>query len=240
MRFKIKFILLYLFIFLNFSPPAYAMHIAEGMLNFKWCAFWWIISLSFILVGLRHIQKLKQKNLMYLVLLSTLAAVVFIFSLVPLPVPIAGTTSHPTAIGLSALFLGVLSTAVISFISLFIQAIFLGHGGLTTLGANVFSMGVVGSVVAVFTNCILKKIKLPLGLRVFLVSFLADISTYVTTSAQLALSLAKFKEATSLFIKFILIFLPIQSPIAILEALISMAIIKYIYVHKRQIIEHLI
>lgn len=240
MRFKIKSPLLFLFIFLSFAHSAYAMHIAEGMLDFRWSGIWWLLTGPFIIIGLYHIQKLKRQNLMYLVLLSTMAAAVFVFSMVPLPVPITGATSHPTATGLSGLLLGVLSTTVVSFISLFIQAVFLGHGGLTTLGANVFSMGLVAPFVAVSTYYIFKKIKVPLALRVFLVSFLADISTYVTTSAQLALSLVKFKETLALFTKFILIFLPIQLPIAVLEALLTTAIIKYIHLHKRNIIEHLL
>lgn len=238
LRFRI--LLFILFIFLSHTPSASAMHIAEGMLDFRWSGIWWLVAGPFILIGLYHIKKLKRQNLMYLVLLSTMAAAVFVFSMIPLPVPVTGTTSHPTATGLSGLLLGVLSTTVVSFISLFIQAVFLGHGGLTTLGANVFSMGIIAPLVAVSTYYILKKIKIPLALRVFLVSLLANISTYVTTSAQLTLSLVKFKETPALFTKFILIFLPIQLSIAVLEALLTTAIIKYIYVHKRNIIEHLL
>ncbi|MCM8798926.1 MAG: energy-coupling factor ABC transporter permease, partial [Candidatus Omnitrophica bacterium] len=139
MSFKIKiFILFFLFIKI---PSAYAMHIAEGVLEFKWVFFWWLVLIPFILSGIYHIQKLKKNKPLLLPLISAVGAAVFVFSMIPIPVPIAGTTSHPTGTGLACLLLGVLSTVVISFISLLIQAIFLGHGGLTTLGANVVSMG---------------------------------------------------------------------------------------------------
>jgi len=234
-------IISFLFLFLFLAVPSlYAMHIAEGMLEFKWSFLWWLVATPFLLMGLYHIKKLKQKNSLYLALISTTAACVFIFSMLPLPVPIAGTTSHPTAIGLSSLLLGVLSTAVVSFISLFIQAVFLGHGGLTTLGANTVSMGISGSIVALFTFYFFKKINLPLAVRVFLVAFLADLSSYLVTALQLCLSLAGFKALPQLWIKFFLLFLPIQLPVAVLEGLLTAGIIKYIHTHKPEIIAHLL
>lgn len=216
------------------------MHIAEGMLEFRWVFFWWLIAIPFLIMGLYHIKKLKQKNSLYPALLSTTAACVFIFSMLPLPVPIAGTTSHPTAIGLSAFLLGGLSTVVISFISLFIQAVFLGHGGLTTLGANTVSMGVSGSIIALFTFYFLKKFKFPLGIKIFLAAFLADLSSYLVTALQLCLSLAGLKELPQLLMKFYLLFLPIQLPVAVLEGLLTAGIIKYIQTHKPEIIAHLL
>lgn len=216
------------------------MHIAEGMLTYKWSSFWWAVSSPFIIFGLNYIKKLKKLNPLYLPLLSTIAAAVFVFSMIPLPVPITGTTSHPVATGLSALLLGILPTSVISFISLLIQAIFLGHGGITTTGANVFSMGIVGPTVAVSIFYFLKNIKIPLGIRTFISSSLADISTYTATSCQLAFSLVAPGQVFETFIKFIIIFLPIQLPIAILEGLLTAGIIKYIYIHRRDIIEHLL
>ena len=229
---------LFLFIFLE-AHSVYAMHLAEGMLQFRWSALWWLIAIPFLALGLSHIKKLKQKNSLYLALISTTAACVFIFSMLPLPVPIAGTTSHPTAIGLSALLLGVLATVVVSFISLFIQAVFLGHGGLTTLGANTVSMGISGSIVAVLTFYGLKRINLPLGLKIFLVAFLADLSSYMATAFQLCLSLVGFKALLQLLIKFFMLFLPIQLPVAVLEGLLTAGIIKYIHTHKPEIIAHL-
>lgn len=210
------------------------MHIAEGMLSYKWSGFWWAVVSPFLFIGLYHINKIKRFKPLYLPLLSTTAAAVFIFSMIPLPVPFTGTTSHPVATGLASLLLGFFATVVISFISLLIQAVFLGHGGLTTLGADIFSMGVVGAGVALWIFYFFKKIKLPLGSRVFLSAFFADIAVYIVTAGQLAMSLS------GSFIKFILLILPIQLPIAILEGLITAGIIKYIYIHKRDIVGHLL
>lgn len=210
------------------------MHIAEGMLTYKWSGFWWAVAGPCLFIGLYRVKKNKRINPLYLPLLATTAAAVFIFSMLPLPVPFTGTTSHPVASGLSGLLLGFFATVVVSFMSLLIQAVFLGHGGLSTLGANLFSMGITGAAAALGIFYLLRKIKISLGIRVFFAAFLADISTYIVASGQLALSLSNG------FIKFILLILPIQLPIAILEGLVTAGIIKYIYIHKRAIVGHLL
>ncbi|MCM8778895.1 MAG: energy-coupling factor ABC transporter permease [Candidatus Omnitrophica bacterium] len=232
-----------IFLFLLFLYPAYpvyAMHIAEGVLEFRWVFFWWLWAIPFIFLGLYRIQKLKKRNPLFLPLLAAVGAGVFVFSLIPLPVPITGTTSHPTGTGLSCLLLGVFSTGVISFLSLLIQAVFLGHGGLTTLGANIVSLGIAGPMFALSVYYLLKFFKFPLGIRVFFVGLLADLTTYVVTSGQLALSLVKLQDFWETFMKFLLLFLPIQLPLAILEGFLTLGIIRYVSIHRPQIVEHLL
>ena len=69
----------------------------------------------------------------------------FVISCVPIPVPFTGTSSHPCGTGIAAVILGPAVTTVVAAIALLLQALFLGDGGLTTLGANAFAMGVVGA-----------------------------------------------------------------------------------------------
>lgn len=234
-------IIFFLFMLMAGSmPDASAMHIAEGMLSFKWCAAWWLAAIPVVFSGLRNIKRLKDKQPLYLPLVSTVAAAVFVLSMLPLPVPATGATSHPTVTGLSAILLGVLSTSVVSFISLFMQAVFLGHGGLTTLGANVFSMGVIGPVVAISVFLAFKKSNAPVVAGAFAAGFLADLSTYAVTSLQLAFSLVAPDKAVPACLKFMAVFLPVQLPIAIAEGLFTAGIIKYICVHKPGLISHLI
>ncbi len=73
-------------------------------------------------------------------------------------------------------------------IALIFQATLLAHGGITTLGANVFSMGIVGPFVAYITWIICKKTRVPTPAGVFLAVALSDLFTYLTTSVQLALA----------------------------------------------------
>ena len=78
-------------------------------------------------------------------LVGLLAAVVFIISCMPIPVPTAGTCSHPCGTAISAILVGPYISVLISTVALLIQALVMAHGGLTTLGADIVSMGVVGS-----------------------------------------------------------------------------------------------
>ena len=66
-------------------------------------------------------------------------------SCMPIPVPAAGSCSHPCGTGIAAIFIGPLLTVVVSSVALLLQALFLAHGGLSTLGANLASMGIAGA-----------------------------------------------------------------------------------------------
>ena len=51
-------------LFIVFSAtPSYAMHIAEGFLPIKWAIFWWLITLPFLIIGFRSLNKLPVKTL---------------------------------------------------------------------------------------------------------------------------------------------------------------------------------
>lgn len=53
-----------------------------------------------------------------------------------------------TGTGLGAILFGPASVSVLGVIVLLFQALLLAHGGLTTLGANTFSMAIAGPVVS--------------------------------------------------------------------------------------------
>lgn len=46
---------------------------------------------------------------------------------------------------MAAIIIGPSLTVVVSSIALLLQALFLSHGGLTTLGGNIVSMGIIGA-----------------------------------------------------------------------------------------------
>lgn len=62
-----------------------------------------------------------------------------------------------TGTGLGAILFGPASVSVLGVIVLLFQALLLAHGGLTTLGANTFSMAIAGPVVSLeFINYVRK------------------------------------------------------------------------------------
>jgi len=70
--------------------------------------------------------------------ISLVAAVVFVSSLVHIPVGL--TTVHFTFAPLAGILLGPFSFVAV-FLAIFLQWLLLGHGGITTLGLNTFAMG---------------------------------------------------------------------------------------------------
>ncbi|MCL7413604.1 MAG: energy-coupling factor ABC transporter permease, partial [ANME-2 cluster archaeon] len=120
-------------------------------------------------------------------------------------------------------------SAILSMIVLLYQALFLAHGGLTTLGANVVSMGIAGPVIA----CVVYRTGMRAGLNfyltVFLATAMADLATYMVTAIELSLSFpAQAGGVMASFRAFAAIFALTQLPLAIMEGAITALIFKYV------------
>ena len=101
---------------------------------------------------------------------------------------VTGSCSHPTGTGLGAVVFGPAVMAVLGTIVLLFQALLLAHGGLTTLGANVFSMAIVGPWVSWAVWRLAGKLEASIAVAVFFAAALGDLATYAITSVQLALA----------------------------------------------------
>ena len=196
---------------------ARAMHVSEGILPFSWAAFWFLTAVPFLALGLYRLKKLSREDLSFKPLVGLLAAFVFIISCLPVPVPTAGTCSHPCGTGLSAILVGPGISILIAFVALLIQALFLAHGGLSTLGANIMAMGVMGSFAGYFTFRILRTFRVSLAVAGFLAGMLADWATYSMTSLILTLGIRGDASFTSIFTKILIAFIPTQLPLGLLE-----------------------
>jgi len=195
----------------------------EGMLPVEWAAFWWIITAIILVVGIYQLNKIVRKDREVLPLLAVSGAFIFVLSSLKIPSAVSMSSSHPTGTGLSSFTFGPAITAVLSAIVLLFQAVLLAHGGLTTLGANCFSMGFFGPLLAWGLYKVLKNSGLNIYITVFLVAFVADLSTYVMTALQLSLA-----HGMENFITFLGIFAVTQIPLAIIEGLIIAVAFKYI------------
>jgi len=202
---------------LTVASPAHAMHISEGILPLGWAALWFAIALPFVALGCRELKRVSRDDLAMKPLVGLLAAVVFIISCMPIPVPTAGTCSHPCGTAISAILVGPFISVLISTVALLIQALVMAHGGLTTLGADIVSMGVVGSFVgyAVFKG--LRRCGASLGVAAFTAGILTDWATYMTTSVELASGIRGSEPFLPLFAKILVAFVPTQLPLGILE-----------------------
>ncbi len=204
------------------------MHIMEGFLPHPWWEIWLIISLPVVAWGVYKMNKMVKENREILPLLAVSGAFVFVLSSLKMP-SVTGSCSHPTGTGMGAILFGPGITAVLSAIVLIYQALFLAHGGLTTLGANIFSMGIAGPLIGYLVFVLAKRSGLNMYLSVFLAAMLADWTTYVVTSMQLALAFpAASGGIMASFQAFMAIFAITQVPLAVVEGAVTALMFKYL------------
>ncbi|MEA5096377.1 Cobalt transport protein CbiM [bioreactor metagenome] len=219
MKGKYNFILLFVSVLILTPNYALGMHIMEGFLPLEWGIFWFVVCLPFLILSMRKISKMFKVNANQKLLFALVTAFVFILSALKMP-SITGSTSHPTGMGLGAILLGPLPMSVSGLIVLLFQALLLAHGGITTLGANLFSMGIAGPFVSFFIYKIFKSKNKKAA--VFLAAACGDLFTYVVTSVQLAFAHPDMVGGVmASMVKFLGVFAITQIPLAIAEGILT-------------------
>ena len=127
---------------------------------------------------------------------------------------------------MGAVLFGPAPMAVLGAIVLLFQAILLAHGGLTTLGANIFSMAIAGPFVSCGVYWLCRKLKLNKLVGVFLACSLGDLFTYCVTSVQLGIAHpSAVGGAGASIVEFMGIFAVTQVPLAIIEGILSAVVV---------------
>lgn len=205
------------------------MHISEGFLPPEWCLLWYVFSIPFIIYGFFRIKKLMESDPKSKSLLAISAGFIFVLSALKIP-SVTGSCSHPTGTGIAVVLFGPVITSALSFIVLLYQALLLAHGGITTLGANTAAMGIIGPIFGFLFYKALKKH----SISFFAAAFVADLATYIVTSIQLALAFPAtegFGGVLTTMSMFMGIFAITQIPIAFLEGLLALALLRYVVEH---------
>ncbi len=202
------------------------MHIAEGFLPPLHCAAWAAASAPFVVHGARAVVNESRTNPENRLLLAAAGAFTLVLSAIKLP-SITGSSSHPVGTGLGAVLFKPPVMAFIGTVVLLFQAVLLAHGGLTTLGANVFSMAVAGPWVAYGAYKLVRGFGGSLLVGVFVAMALAGLTTYVVTALQLALA---YPDPSGGFVgaaqKFLAVFAVTQIPLAIAEGLLGVVVFR--------------
>jgi cobalt/nickel transport system permease protein len=210
------------------------MHIAEGYLPPVHAVAWTAAAAPFVVHGARALTREVREQPESKLLIAAAGAFMFVLSALKIP-SVTGSCSHPTGTGLGTILFRPPIMAVLGTITLIFQALLLAHGGLTTLGANVFSMAIVGPWAGYGSYLLGRRCGLGLGGSVFAGAFVADLSTYCVTSVQLALA---FPDPGSGFVgalaKFGGIFSVTQIPLAISEGLLTLLVIRLLIQSSRE------
>ena len=215
------------------------MHIAEGMLPPAHALGWTLAAAPFVVHGARAVTREVRERPESTLLLGAAGAFTFVLSAIKLP-SITGSSSHPTGTGVGAVLFRPPVMALLGTVVLLFQALLLAHGGLTALGANAFAFAVVGPWAGYGAYRLARALGVGLLPAVFAAVALADLATYVTTSAQLALA---FPDAATgipgALVKFLGVFAVTQVPLAIAEGLLGVLLFRVLTTNARPELERL-
>ena len=212
-------------IMLIFTVNASAMHIMEGYLPVVHCGIWFALCIPFFVLGIRSIGKIVKNNRKTLIILAMVGAYAFVLSALKIP-SVTGSSSHATGTGLGAILVGPMPMAVLGLIVLLFQALLLAHGGLTTLGANTFSMAVAGPLAAYGAYKLCLKLKINRHIAVFAAAFIGDLFTYCVTSVQLGIAHpSDVGGAAASIAEFLGVFALTQIPLAVIEGLLTVVVV---------------
>ena len=195
------------------APVSNAMHIMEGFLPVKYCILWGVICVPFLVIGFMNIKKILGNDRRALTVLALTGAFVFVLSSLKIP-------------SVTGILFGPCVTSILGIIVLIFQAILLAHGGLTTLGANCFSMAIAGPIISWILYKLLQKANVNKRVAVFVAAFLGDLFTYCVTSFQLALAYpSEVGGVGASIVKFLGIFATTQVPLAVIEGILTVVIV---------------
>ncbi|HEX3854544.1 MAG TPA: energy-coupling factor ABC transporter permease [Polyangiaceae bacterium] len=120
------------------------MHIPDGFLSGRVAAGYGLLALVAVGAACSRVRTARERPSS--ALLGVSAAFIFAAQMVNFPVA-AGTSGHLVGGALAAALLGLPSAVVVMSSVLFVQCFVFGDGGVFSLGANVFNMALVSSLV---------------------------------------------------------------------------------------------
>jgi len=131
------------------------MHIPDGYLSPTTSIVMYAASAPFLAAASKQVQ--KKLNRKSIPMLGVFGAFSFLIMMLNVPLP-GGTTGHAVGSVLAAIVLGPWLSILSTTVALIIQALFFGDGGILTLGANIFNMAIVMSLVGYGIFILLKKV----------------------------------------------------------------------------------
>jgi cobalt/nickel transport system permease protein len=205
------------------------MHIAEGLLPPLHAGIGFVAAAPALALSVLAIQRAyRNGEARDRALLTMGSALILALTLFPIPVPGLGATSHMCVTPALALLANPVLFTFPTALALLFQALFLAHGGITTLGVNTFTLGFVGPLVS-FTLAFYLLRFLPPSLRSFIAITAGSLSVYLADALILAFSLAGGDSAGPWFLKMLAAFAPIQVPLSIVEGLLGAILVSRLH-----------
>lgn len=157
--------------------------------------------------------------------MGLLTALFFAAMMMNYPI-VGGTTAHLLGGASMGLILGPFAGGISVTIILVLQALLFGDGGLTTLGANVLNMGIIGILVPCALFLILNKVVGSKGKKlyaiIFVSAFASDVIAAIAAGTELGLSQPTFQYGLSIAVPAMAIN---HSIIGVAEGIVTMILI---------------
>jgi len=156
------------------------MHTPDGFLTGWVCVLMMLLSTIPIALAVRSLRKglLKAHSI------AAVAAIIFLAQMINFPIA-GGTSGHLIGAVFALVILGVEGAVIAMAAVLLLQAVVFGDGGMLSLGANIFNMGILSVYSA---NFVMQRLEAERHLKIFLASWTAVVAASAAASVQLALS----------------------------------------------------
>jgi len=174
------------------------MHIPDGFLDLSICTVMYVATAIFWIFAFRKASRVLNDK--QIPLMATLTAMFFAAQMMNYPI-IGGTTAHLLGGPILAMTLGPYAGLISMTIILLIQALLFGDGGITTFGANVWNMGVIGVFVPYTVYLLASRIsgsRSGLLFGAFAGALIGDVLAAVFAGLELGLSTLSFPYSISI------------------------------------------
>ena len=208
------------------------MHLAEGMIPLGQAIGWSIAGAAALTWSIRGERQIEHDGASPPLVMAGVTSLLFAATLLPLPVPVVGATSHICLTPILALIVGVRRIIWPTFFVLLLQAVFFAHGGLTTLGLNTITLGLFGPLATVGLWTLFRRLRLDNTLGLAIACGAGGLFVYVADAIVLAIGLADLADPVTTFTGVVLGFAPVQIPLAVLEAAASAGIIRLLVIRR--------
>ncbi len=162
------------------------MHIPEGILNPYICVIMYAVAFAFLFWSWRSMKGNSSRAVIPLV--AVISAMLLIIQLAEFPVAGGGSTWHFLGGTTISVILGPFPAVISMTITLVIQAM-LGDGGITSFGANLFNMAMIGAMSFFIVKVLLSKnfTFKRLALSVFAACCISNTLTGLATGIEIGL-----------------------------------------------------
>ena len=129
-----------------FSPllTPKSLHIPDGFLSLPVALVFWLISIIFVSLAVRRSQETLGER--QVPLMGVIAAFIFAAQMINFPIA-GGTSGHLLGGVLAAVVLGPWAGILVMTTVVGVQALFFQDGGLIVMGANIFNMGILTTLI---------------------------------------------------------------------------------------------